>query len=82
MEASGAEQTDAEHEIEDEGVALQWTIDNKYYTAAVHFLAKTPALPPAKALWPPGEEDAVPAIIYVFNDGEVGDFPSLPKPYD
>ncbi|KAG8857984.1 hypothetical protein FRB96_005475 [Tulasnella sp. 330] len=50
---------------------IQWIISNKYYTAPVHFLAKPLSLPPAKPLWPPEEEDEkVPAIIFVFSDGQ------------
>ncbi|KAG9034814.1 hypothetical protein FRB95_012507 [Tulasnella sp. JGI-2019a] len=50
---------------------IEWIISNKYYTAPVHFLPKRISLPPAKPLWPPEDEDEkVPAIIFVFADGE------------
>lgn len=59
-------------DLDNEGSIVEWAISNKYYDAKVHFLAKTPSLPPAKPLWPPEtDEEKVPAIIFVFSDGEV-----------
>ncbi|KAG9048944.1 hypothetical protein FS837_011587 [Tulasnella sp. UAMH 9824] len=63
---------DAFDDPDNEGSIVEWTISNKYYDANVHFLAKTPSLPPAKPLWPPEtDQDKVPAIIFVFSDGEL-----------
>lgn len=59
-------------DLDNEGSIVEWAISNKYYDAKVHFLAKTPSLPPAKPLWPPEtDEEKVPAIIFVFSDGEL-----------
>ncbi|KAG9019264.1 hypothetical protein FRB90_004533 [Tulasnella sp. 427] len=63
---------EAIEDLDNEGSIVEWNISNKYYDAKVHFLAKTPSLPPAKPLWPPEtDQDKVPAIIYVFSDGEL-----------